>query len=214
LELCIGYGLILATIWTPRPLQQWLYCTSIVWIVISTWLAFPGWAAIGFRRSGFISSLWVVLAALLLNAVAVTIAGNLHTLRHPVTLRGWVLTFGGYTIWSFAQQFLLQGYFLFRLLRLIPRREVAALAAAGIFSAAHLPNPILTPMTLVWGICACFVFLRFRNVYPLAAAHAILGITVAITLPGPVVHNMRVGLGYLRYHPHPQIATPPAHGMR
>jgi len=31
-------------------------------------------------------------------------------------------------------------------------------------------------------------------------AHAVLGITVAIAVPGPVDHNMRVGLGYLRYH--------------
>jgi membrane protease YdiL (CAAX protease family) len=76
------------------------------------------------------------------------------------------------------------------------------LVAAGIFSAAHLPNPVLTPITLIWGLTACIVFLRYRNVYPLAAAHAILGITVAITIPGPVMHNMRVGLGYLTYHGH------------
>jgi hypothetical protein len=44
-------------------------------------------------------------------------------------------------------------------------------------------------------------------VYPLALAHAVLGITVAITIPGPVVHNMRVGLGYLRYHA-PRIHIP------
>jgi hypothetical protein len=44
------------------------------------------------------------------------------------------------------------------------------------------------------------VFLRYRNLYPLALAHAILGITVAITIPGPMMHNMRVGLGYLKYH--------------
>jgi hypothetical protein len=36
-------------------------------------------------------------------------------------------------------------------------------------------------------------------------AHAILGITVAITVPGPVDHNMRVGLGYLTYDPHKQV---------
>jgi hypothetical protein len=36
-------------------------------------------------------------------------------------------------------------------------------------------------------------------------AHAILGITVAITIPGPADHNMRVGLGYLRYNPHRQV---------
>jgi membrane protease YdiL (CAAX protease family) len=122
------------------------------------------------------------------------------------------MTFGGYTVWSFVQQFLLQGYFLYRLLRLLPRPEWAVLVAAGIFSAAHLPNPILTPITLIWGLTACIVFLRYRNVYPLAAAHAILGITVAITIPGPMMHNMRVGLGYLTYHthqPHFQGIEPP-----
>ena len=200
LELCIGYGLILATIWTPRPLQKWLYLAAVAWILVTTVVSFPGWAAMGFRRGGFLASLWVVFAALAVAGGAVMVAANLHTLRHPMALRGWIMTFGGYTVWSFVQQFLLQGYFLFRLVRLLPRREWAALAAAGIFAAAHLPNPILTSVTLIWGICACFVFLRFRNVYTLAAAHAILGITVAITIPGPVVRNMRVGLGYLTYH--------------
>jgi len=145
--------------------------------------------------------------AMTATAGAIVVAIHLDTLRHPISTRSWVMTFGGYTVWSFVQQFLLQGYFLFRFLRLLPRREWAALAAAGIFAAAHLPNPILTPVTFIWGLCACFVFLRFRNVYPLAIAHALLGITVAITIPGPVVRNMRVGLGYLRYHaPH---AHPP-----
>jgi membrane protease YdiL (CAAX protease family) len=207
LELAIGYGLILATIWTPRPLQRWLYLAAVLWIFATTVFSFPGWAAMGFRRRGFASSMWVVLAALVVSIGAVAVAIHLDTLRHPVSTRSWVMTFGGYTVWSFVQQFLLQGYFLFRLLRIVPRREWAALTAAAIFAAAHLPNPILTPITLIWGACACFVFLRCRNVYPLAAAHAILGITVAVTIPGPVVHNMRVGLGYLRYHA-PRVHTP------
>jgi membrane protease YdiL (CAAX protease family) len=200
LELAIGYGLILATIWTPRPFQRWLYLAAVLWVLATTVLSFPGWAAMGFRSRGFASSMWVVLAALVVSIGAVAVAIHLDTLRHPVSTRSWIMTFGGYTVWSFIQQFLLQGFFLFRLLRLLPRREWAALAAAVMFALAHLPNPILTPITLIWGICACFVFLRCRNVYPLALAHAILGITVAVTIPGPMVHNMRVGLGYLRYH--------------
>lgn len=199
LELAVGYGLILATIWTPRPYQRWFYLVAVAWIILTSIPAFPGWAAAGVRRGGFLGSLWVVLAAATVSASAIFIAIQLGTLRHPISTRTWIMTFGGYTVWSFVQQFLLQGYFLFRLLRLLPRREWAALAAAGMFALAHLPNPILTPVTFIWGLCACFVFLRCRNVYPLAAAHAILGITVAITIPGPVVHNMRVGLGYLRY---------------
>lgn len=201
-ELCVGYALILATIWTPRPQQRWLYWISVVWIAATTWASFPGWQAMGFRRGGLLRSLWVVFAALAFAAAAIVAAVQLHTLRSPISARSWLMTFGGYTLWSFVQQFLLQGYFLFRLLRLLPRPERAVLVAAGIFAAAHVPNPVLTPITLIWGLVACIVFLRYRNVYPLAIAHAILGITVAITIPGPVMHNMRVGLGYFRYQPH------------
>lgn len=207
LELSTGYGLILATIWSPRPYQQWLYAIAVAWIALTTTVSFPGWNALGFRRGGFLQSLWVPFVAAVMAACAVFVAIHTHTLRQPISARGWVMTFGGYAVWSFVQQFLLQSYFLFRFQQLLPRREIAAVAAAGIFAAAHLPNPILTSFTFLWGLLACFAFLRWRNVFPLAMAHAILGITVAITIPGPVVRNMRVGLGYLRYHaPH---AHPP-----
>lgn len=212
LELCIGYGLIVATVWTPRPAQAWLWWASAAWIAASTWWSFPGWAAMGFRRGGFWASMWVVALAALLSAGAVLIAIRLHTLRIPHSLMGWVLAWGGYTLWSFVQQFLLQGYFLFRFVRLLPRREWAAPAAAGIFAAAHLPNPLLTSVTLMWGVVACLVFLRCRNVYTLMITHAILGVSLAITVPGPVMHNMRVGIGYLRYRaPGKRTTFPTAH---
>jgi len=67
---------------------------------------------------------------------------------------------------------------------------------------AHLPSPILTALTLVWGYVACLVFQRYRNIYIPAIAHAIFGICIAVTIPGPVDHNMRVGLGYLTYREH------------
>ncbi|HWG21056.1 MAG TPA: CPBP family glutamic-type intramembrane protease [Terracidiphilus sp.] len=215
LELGVGYGLILATIWTPRPGQEWLWWMSAGWIAASTWWSFPGWQAMGFRRGGFLASLWVVAVAGLLSGGAVMVAIRLHTLRVPHSAMGWVMAWGGYAVWSFVQQFLLQGYFLFRFLRLLPGREGAALAAAGIFAAAHLPNPILTPVTLIWGVVACFVFLRCRNVYTLMMTHAILGVSLAITVPGPVMHNMRVGIGYLQYRaPRVQALSPPPPGVR
>jgi hypothetical protein len=40
-------------------------------------------------------------------------------------------------------------------------------------------------------------------------AHAIMGIAIAITIPGPVDHNMRVGLGYLTYHHPTRLSQPP-----
>jgi hypothetical protein len=199
--LLIGYGLILAVIWTPRPLQRWLYFGAIAWFVLSISFSFPGWKAMGFSISGFWRSSWVVGVAALLATSATLIASNLHTLHHPSGPLAWVRTFGGYTVWALTQQFLLQGYFLIRLHRLIANAMWAAVTAASVFALAHLPNPILTPVTLIWGLTACFVFLKFRNIYPLAIAHAIFGICLAITIPGTVIHNMRVGLGYLSYRP-------------
>ncbi|KAA6458752.1 CPBP family intramembrane metalloprotease [Acidobacteria bacterium AB60] len=212
LDIVLAYGLILATIWSPRPFQQWIYLLAAAWIVVSTARSFPGWNALGFRTGGFWRSSWVIAAAILFAALATAAATRLHTLRQPVSGRSWIMTFGGYVVWSFAQQFLLQSYFLHRFRQLIPSQTKAALAAAGIFAAAHLPNPILVPVTLIWGLCACFVFLRHRNLYPLAVTHAILGICVAVTVPGPLIHNMRVGLGYVRYHHRtaPPLAPPTA----
>lgn len=198
-ELAISYVMILAVIWTPRPLQRWLYWVAIAWFVYSIASSFPGWNAMGCRAAGFWRSMWVVGAALVLAAAATTFASSLHTLHHPSGFVQWILAFGGYSIWSLAQQFLLQGYFLSRLVRLVPSATLAAVAAAVIFAVAHLPNPILTLLTLCWGLAACLVFLKARNIWPLAIAHAIFGISVAITVPATTLHNMRVGLGYLKY---------------
>lgn len=200
-ELVIGYGLILAVIWTLKPLQVWIYFTALAWFVLSIITSFPGWKAMGFSVSGFRRSLWVVGVAMLMAGAATLLASNLHTLHHPSGPIAWVRAFGGYTIWALAQQFLLQGYFLLRLHRLMPSGVWAAITAASVFALAHLPNPILTPVTLIWGLAACFVFLKCRNIYPLAIAHAIFGICLAITIPGTVIHNMRVGIGYLNYRP-------------
>lgn len=199
IELCVGYALILATIWTPRPAQHWLYWAAFLWIVVSTWISFPGWATMGFRLKGFWDSLWLVGVAVLLTSTTWAVADRLHTLHHPNGILGWFHSFGGYTVWAFMQQFLLQGYFLLRLLRILPNPRWAAVAAAAIFAGAHLPNPILTATTLLWGLCACLVFLRARNLYALAIAHALFGICISVSVPGPAVHNMRVGRGYLVY---------------
>lgn len=202
LQLAVGYLLILAVIWSPRATQRPLYILAVLFIVAATWVSFDGWTAMGLRRTNFLRSLWAPAIALLLASLAVVAAIRYQTL-HPVG--GFLLYlkgFWGYAIWSFAQQWLLQAFFLLRLVRILPGKRYAAIVAASIFALAHLPNPILTAMTLVWGLIACLVFLRYRNLYTLAITHAILGICLAISVPGPVIRNMRVGLGYLTYRPH------------
>ena len=203
LELLIGYVLILTVIWTPRPLQHWLYFLALAWFIVSIVLSFEGWKAMGCCVAGFWRSSWVVGVAVILAGIATFFASSYHTLHHPHTPEQWISSFGGYTVWALIQQLLLQGYFLARLLRIVSSPNLAAFLAAFVFAVAHLPNPILTPLTLVWGLTACLVFIRSRNVYPLAIAHAIFGICVSITVPGSLIHNMRVGLGYMQYKARP-----------
>jgi hypothetical protein len=199
-ELAIGYGLILATVWTANPTQRVLYWLAFAWIIATSWARRDGWTALGLGRRGLMQSLWIVPAALLLSGLTVFLAWRAHSLHHlhgptPVWLHGW-----GYIVWSLMQQFLLQSYFLLRLLRLLPGKALPILAATALFALAHLPNPVLTPITLIWGAISCVLFLRYRNIYALGVAHGIMGLCVAVTVPNSVNHHMRVGLGYLRYH--------------
>ena len=215
LEITVSYGLILLVIWTPRPWQRWLWMAAAAAVVAITCISFDGFKAMGLRRTNFLRSLWIPAAALLISGAGMVVAARLGTLHLPGGVLAFFMTYCAYAIWSGVQQFLLQGVFLLRLLRLIPNEAQAALAAAALFAAAHLPNPILTPITLLWGAAACLLFIRYRNVYPLAIAHAIFGITVALTIPGPVDHNMRVGLGYLTYahHHHADRPYPLSHPL-
>lgn len=202
LELAIGYALILLVLWTPPPWQRILYCTTTVYIAVAIWTSFRGPRAMGLRTTNFLRSLWIVAVALLLAAAAVAIALRLHTLHRLEGPVAFLKRYWGYALWSFVQQILLQDFFLRRLQRIVPSAGLAALAAASIFAIAHLPSPVLTLVTFSLGLAACLLFLRYRNLYPLAISHAILGITLAITLPSPIIRNMRVGLGYLTYRDH------------
>jgi hypothetical protein len=203
IEIAVGYALILLVLWTKSPWQSRLYILAAIFVAVATWRRFQGWAALGVRGTNFLRSLWIVGVALVASAISVAIAIKLHTLHAPPGVVAFTQRYWGYAIFSFLQQFLLQSFFLLRLLNLLPGRQtLAALLTAGIFALAHVPNPILTPMTFAWGLIACLIFVRYRNLFTLSIAHAILGITVAITIPGPVVRNMRVGLGFLTYHHH------------
>jgi Type II CAAX prenyl endopeptidase Rce1-like len=209
IEIAVAYGLIMSVVWAPRPWQRFLWIVAAASVVFITWISFDGWKTMGFRTANLGRSLWIAGAALAIAGVAIFLAARLNTLLLPNGLPAFVETYCAYAIWTGVQQFLLQSFFLLRFLRVIPDAAIAALTAAALFASAHLPNPVLAPITLIWGFVACLLFLHYRNIYPLMIAHAILGITVAMTIPGPADHNMRVGLGYLTYgaHHHPHHHT-------
>jgi membrane protease YdiL (CAAX protease family) len=207
-ELCIGYGLILIVIWTPNPLQHILYWVAFAWIAITAILRRKETAPNGLGFEGLLPSFWIVGAAVIVFFAGVALAMHLHTLHAlygplPVITHVW-----GYALWALMQQFILQIYVLTRLLRLGMNRTPAVVLSAILFAAAHIPNPILVALTLVWGAISCMLFLRYRNLYTVALAHGILGMCLAITVPNHINHHMRVGLGYIEYHAHHRFQRP------
>jgi membrane protease YdiL (CAAX protease family) len=105
---------------------------------------------------------------------------------------------GQYVGWALIQEFMLQSFFFTRCEDLFGS-SAAVWVAATLFASAHLPSPILTTFTLIGGLFFCEMFRRYRSIYPIGIVHAVLGLTIAVTVPDSLLHHMRVGIGYLRY---------------
>jgi hypothetical protein len=197
-ELILGYAAIVGVIWSPEHLQR-ILSPFVLLLTLSIVLARrPSREQLGMGWRGFIRSAWILPASIALGIISAFIAAKFGTL-HPL-YKGDFAHVAGYVFWTIYQQFLLQDYFMDRLLRLGVSESMAVTIAGALFAAAHLPSPWLTAATLVWGILSCALFRRYRNIWALGLAQGLLGICFAICLPDALHHHLRVGLGYLRYH--------------
>jgi hypothetical protein len=197
-ELILGYGVIVGVIWTPEDLQRTFSPVVLVLTLLVVLSRRPSPDELGLGWRGLIPSLWILPAAIALAALSMFVAAKIGAL-HPL----YQADFGhvaGYFLWTVYQQFLLQDYFMDRLLRLVPNESTAVALAGTLFAAAHLPNLVLTAATLVWGVVSCALFRRYPNLWALGLAQGLLGLCVAICVPDALHHHLRVGLGYLRYH--------------
>jgi len=139
--------------------------------------------------------LGIGLAMVVLMVILVRLAGG----QIPANSTGPSLRLaGGYLIWALLQEFMLQSFFFNRFEELYGG-PAAVWIASALFAAAHLPSPVLTTATLIGALFFCEMYRRFRNIYPLAVVHAMLGMTIAVITPDSLLHHMRVGIGYLRY---------------
>jgi membrane protease YdiL (CAAX protease family) len=191
-----GYGLLQAALWTEGELR-WIWAMGIVlWIVGVTAYHRPTLRQLGIGWTGFAASLWFAGLAVAAGA-AILFGAHLAGTLHLGALQGTLLEIAtSYLIWTLQQQFILQSFFFLRLEQLLGGRK-AVWGTAGLFALAHFPNPVLLPATLVAGLVFCQLFRRYRNIYTLAIAQAILGMCLAAALPDALHHHMRVGIGYL-----------------
>jgi membrane protease YdiL (CAAX protease family) len=152
---------------------------------------------LGLARPGSGAVVTVVCGAFLLVAIVV-IGSAIHSLG-PAQRVPWGRVWK-YALWALEQQFILQSFFYVRMESLLGSRR-AVWGSSLLFSAAHLPSPVLTLMSFSGGLLFCEMFRRYRNIFPLGLVHAALGLTIAASLPDTLLHHMRVGIGYLLYRP-------------
>jgi hypothetical protein len=169
------------------------------WIVLATVINRRSLRQLGLAPSGFVGSLIAIAVAALaagLIVFAAWMAGTLHPLygtRPPLSHSF------GYATWALVQQFILNSFFFLTLEQLLHDSNKAMVAAAALFCLAHIPSIVLMAATLAAAFFFISIFRRSRNLYPLGVAHAILGLSVAASLPDPILRHMRVGIAYLHF---------------
>jgi hypothetical protein len=199
LELVLGYALIIGIIWSPDRAQAILSPLALIATLTIVLIRHPSRDDLGFGTHELIHSLWILPAAIALGLASVFIAAKIGTL-HPLYKANFSHVVG-YILWTIYQQFLLQDYFMDRLLRLGLTASSAVTVAGVLFAAAHVPSMVLVAATFVWGIASCALFRRYHNIWMLGLAQGLLGLCFAICVPDALHHHLRVGLGYWKYNP-------------
>ena len=198
LELILGYAFIVGIIWSPEHAQAILSPIALALTLAVVLVRRASRDDLGFGTRGLWRSAWILPAAAALGFVSILVAARIGTLHRLYKAdAGHVI---GYVLWTIYQQFLLQDYFMDRLLRLGVSTSASVILAGVMFAAAHMPNLVLAAATLVWGMVSCALFRRYHNIWMLGLAQGLLGLCFAVCVPDALHHHLRVGLGYLRYH--------------
>jgi membrane protease YdiL (CAAX protease family) len=132
----------------------------------------------------------VTLPAVALILLAGAWTGTIHDRRDFLGNLAWLVLWGG------AQQWILQTVVLYEARRARTRRAGVVLAAI-LFAAVHLPNPLLTALTLAGGLAWCAIYARYPNLVPLALSHALLTLAILYAFDDAITGRLRIGYGYL-----------------
>ena len=55
-EVAVGYGLVMLAIWTPDPLQRYLFWITLAWIVLATVRSRQNASTLGLRPAGLLEA--------------------------------------------------------------------------------------------------------------------------------------------------------------
>lgn len=199
IEVSTILSLILLQIWIFQGRNNWgAYLAAI--IILGGWIVRKE----SLKTLGLVGK-WGVIA------IAVVFVGKTivrhsaffqsHFPFHTTQSETIALKVSVYFFWATVQQLILNGFFVNRLRCVTAGHDLPTLTWAGIiFGAVHSPNKFLMVVAGIGGIGAGYVFLqKKRNIYLIAIAHDLIGMSILYFLPPAWHHNMRVGPGFYFY---------------
>lgn len=102
-----------------------------------------------------------------------------------------------YPLWALVQQLILMRCIAPRAHLIMGSHSGAALATGALFGLLHLPNFGLMVTTFVAGSGWAWLAFRHRALLPLAASHAVLGLTLLLLAPSWLLRSAEIGARYL-----------------
>jgi hypothetical protein len=194
-EVAAGFLFIMLYIWRLRFTAPKAWIFILGFFVLSHILRGERIASLGFRAGNFRECVEYMAPALLLIALSMLALGLLLQTMRPITLEYGCLCLLAYCPWGVFQQYLVNGYIANRLAAVAAPRYVP-LISASLFAGAHLPNWFLMLVTFVAGYYSTRLFMKYRNLYFLGLAHAVIGTLLFVVIPDSISHHLTVGPGF------------------
>lgn len=195
-EVAAFYALAIGTIWFGDRFRPTILLVALLIVALcvgSNVLHGDSAARIGFTPSQFLPCLGWSMAVVVPIVLPLAVLAAKNRFYWPWNL-AWSLA--GYPIWGFAQEYALLAFVNNRLEDGLEGHEKLLPWINGfLFAMAHLPNPVLMTVTFAAGATFTAIFRRHRHLVPLALAHAIVGVALALAF-ADVNGVMSVGPGY------------------